>query len=305
MVRIGAVLPADLPPHKIAHVAQTLDPAADSLWVWDDLGFNGGLAQAAIALASTRKATVALGITPVAFRHPASAAMEFSTLAEAFPNRFIAGLGHGVQHWMHQLGEAVDSPLTRLRETHQAISALLAGQTVTTQDQYITLTDVALRHPPGSPPPIYIGARGPATIRYAGRAADGMITAEWTSPTVIEQVRGQLRPNQPLVAYVAYDNPEPHRLESELNRHLTEIQARTDIARTVAPNRKPDQLNLSDIQTASAIGGPDQLHQTAATLTAAGATEIVLVAQSTKALDHLPHAIQDLRDRTESVEQPN
>ena len=297
MIRIGAVLPPDLPPKEIISFVQELDLVADSVWIWDDLGFSGGISQTSIALTATQKMTVGLGITPVAFRHPASAAMEFSTLAQAFPNRFIAGLGHGVQHWMEQLGERVESPLPKLKETHEVISALLGGGTISIDGQHFSYTNVSLRKPPKPSPPIYIGARGPETIKYAGQSADGMITAEWTSPAVLKDVRKQLRTDQPLVAYVAYDNPKPHQIEKELTRHLNHIKDRSDVARTVASGKLPDELNIDDITSASAIGGLDELEQTAKEFAESGVTEIVLVAQSPSALSYLPSALEELKHR--------
>ena len=44
-------------------------------------------------------------------------------VAEAFPGRFKAAIGHGVQDWMRSIGEQVESPLTLLRETTVAVTA--------------------------------------------------------------------------------------------------------------------------------------------------------------------------------------
>lgn len=70
--------------------------------------------------------------------------MEWAALAEFFPGRLIAGLGHGVQTWMEQIGARVASPLTLLEETTTAVRQLLAGEEVTIAGRYVQLTGVQL-----------------------------------------------------------------------------------------------------------------------------------------------------------------
>jgi alkanesulfonate monooxygenase SsuD/methylene tetrahydromethanopterin reductase-like flavin-dependent oxidoreductase (luciferase family) len=101
--------------------------------------------------------------------------MEIATVARLWPGRFMPGLGHGVQDWMTQIGAAVPSPMTLLREYTKAVRDLLHGNTVTTDGRYVQLDQVALDWPPGQAPPLLVGARGPRTLRLAGELADGVI----------------------------------------------------------------------------------------------------------------------------------
>ncbi len=68
-------------------------------------------------LAATSRITVAIGLLPVPLRNVALTAMEISALARLFPGRITAGVGHGVQDWMGQVGARAGSPMTLLRST--------------------------------------------------------------------------------------------------------------------------------------------------------------------------------------------
>jgi alkanesulfonate monooxygenase SsuD/methylene tetrahydromethanopterin reductase-like flavin-dependent oxidoreductase (luciferase family) len=74
---IGVMLPRDLPAHQVLDYARAAERIGfDELWVVEDLGFRGGLSQAAAVLASTQRIDVGIGILPAASRNVAFAAME-------------------------------------------------------------------------------------------------------------------------------------------------------------------------------------------------------------------------------------
>jgi alkanesulfonate monooxygenase SsuD/methylene tetrahydromethanopterin reductase-like flavin-dependent oxidoreductase (luciferase family) len=99
--------------------------------------------------------------------------MEVANLSGMFPGRLIAGLGHGVQEWMGQVGARVDSPLTLLEEYATAMGRLLAGERVSADGRYVRLQDVALDWPPFPPPPLMLGGAGPKSVAQAARLGDG------------------------------------------------------------------------------------------------------------------------------------
>jgi 5,10-methylenetetrahydromethanopterin reductase len=74
---------------------------------------------------------VGLGILPASPRNAAFTAMELAALAEMFPGRVVAGLGHGMADRMRRIGAAPRSPLTALDEHLRAVRDLLVGRTVT------------------------------------------------------------------------------------------------------------------------------------------------------------------------------
>ena len=129
------MLPRDLPPADVVPFARRAEELGFAeLWVVEDLGFRGGIAQAASVLASTSRITVGIGILPAGARNAVFAAMELATLEQLFPGRLIAGVGHGMPHWMRSLGAWPASPLTLLEEYLTTVRALLRGDRVSTAD---------------------------------------------------------------------------------------------------------------------------------------------------------------------------
>ena len=167
-----------LPPERLVGLArQTEERGLDALWVWEDCFKESGIAAAAVALASTSRIQVGIALLPVPLRNVAITAMEFATLERMFPGRLIAGVGHGVQDWMGQVGARARSPLTLLREYTTALRALLHGETLNTQGAYVSLDQVALDWPPQPPPPVMVGGTGPKSLRLAAELGDGLLLA--------------------------------------------------------------------------------------------------------------------------------
>lgn len=147
----------------------------EEVWLWEDCFAASGIAPASAVLSATERLRVGIGLLPVPLRAVSLTAMEVGSLAAMFPGRFLPGLGHGVQHWMDQVGVRVESPVTLLREHVTAIRALLRGEEVTTDGRYVVLDRVQLRFPPEVVPPVLVGGRGPRTLAVAGALADGVI----------------------------------------------------------------------------------------------------------------------------------
>ncbi|MBT2224578.1 LLM class flavin-dependent oxidoreductase [Nonomuraea sp. NEAU-A123] len=169
----------DLQPEQLVPFARELDgTAVDDLWVVEDLGWTGAISSAATALAVTSRLRVGLGITPAPLRNPMLLAMELANLARLHPGRLAAGIGHGVQDWMRQIGAAVPSPLALLEETITSVRGLLRGETVTLHGRYVHLDGVSLVHPPAEPPPVLAGVLNPRSLALSGRVAQGTILPE-------------------------------------------------------------------------------------------------------------------------------
>lgn len=185
-VSLGAMVLRTVPPEHVVSHATALAAYVDELWVVEDLPFAGGISQATAILQATSgmpdAPVVGHGIAPAPFRNPAALAMEWATLARAYPDRFHGGIGHGVPRWMGQIGSKAASPLTLLSETLLATRRLLAGQTVSEAGRYVELTDVTLEFPPASVPLVSAGVTGPKSLELSGRCADGTILSEGKGP---------------------------------------------------------------------------------------------------------------------------
>jgi alkanesulfonate monooxygenase SsuD/methylene tetrahydromethanopterin reductase-like flavin-dependent oxidoreductase (luciferase family) len=190
---VGAVFLPQSPPERLRSVAEAADEAGlAQLWLWEDCFWEGGIASAAAALAWTERLRVGVGLLPVPLRNVAVAAMEMTTLHRMFPGRPLIGVGHGVQDWMGQVGARAESPLTLLREYLDALRALLAGESLSTQGRYVRLDRVQLGAPPSPVPAVLAGAEGPRTLRLVGGHADGTILTGGTTPDQVVRAREQI-----------------------------------------------------------------------------------------------------------------
>jgi alkanesulfonate monooxygenase SsuD/methylene tetrahydromethanopterin reductase-like flavin-dependent oxidoreductase (luciferase family) len=205
MSDIAVLLPRDLAPELVLDFARRAEELGfDELWVVEDLGFRGGIAQASAVLATTTRIRVGIGLLPVGARNVAFAAMEIATLAQLFPGRIDVTIGHGMPHWMRQAGAWPTSPMTLLREYTVALRALLTGETVTTNGEYVTLDGLKLSVVPAVPPRLFFGVRGPASLALSGELADGTVLAEPVTPEYLAAARDAINavPHR-IVAYNA------------------------------------------------------------------------------------------------------
>jgi 5,10-methylenetetrahydromethanopterin reductase len=185
---LGLCFVPTMPPETLVHLARTVEAAGlDELWVWEDCFKESGIASAGVALASTSRIRVGIGLLPTPLRNVALTAMEVATLARIFPGRLLPGVGHGVQEWMGQVGARARSPLTLLEEYATALRALLGGEPVTTHGDYVHLDAVRLDWPPTPVPPLFIGGTGPKSIDLAARLGDGYLSPNaWTDARIAD-----------------------------------------------------------------------------------------------------------------------
>jgi alkanesulfonate monooxygenase SsuD/methylene tetrahydromethanopterin reductase-like flavin-dependent oxidoreductase (luciferase family) len=167
------------------------DGGVEEMWFIEDCFFTTAPPLAAAALASTERLRVGLGILPAVARTAAVTAMEIATLASLGPGRVIAGIGHGVQSWMAQMGVQPAAPVATLEEVLVAVRALLAGEEVTTSGRSVHLEGVRLEHPPQPVPPVVAGVRGPRSLAAAGRSADGVLLDGPCPPEYVSVARAE------------------------------------------------------------------------------------------------------------------
>jgi alkanesulfonate monooxygenase SsuD/methylene tetrahydromethanopterin reductase-like flavin-dependent oxidoreductase (luciferase family) len=190
MTTLGAVCVPRVPPEKLREVALAAEDAGlEELWLWEDCFWGGAVPGCAAALAWTERLRLGIGVLPVPLRSVVTTAMDTAMLNRLFPGRVTVGVGHGVQSWMRQVGEAAESPMTLLREHLTALRTLLAGEKVTVQGRYVRLDEVALEWPPASPPAIVSAATGDRTLRLSGELADGTVLVAGTPPEVVRRAR--------------------------------------------------------------------------------------------------------------------
>ncbi len=305
---VGVMLRRDLPARDILPFAVRAEELGfDEVWVVEDLGFRGGVAQAAAVLATTHEIRVGIGIKPAAARNAGFAAMEANTLAEMFPGRVEIGLGHGMPGWMRQVGAWPASPLTMLREHTESMRSIMRGERVTTTGRYVHLDDVVLETPATVVPPVLLGVRGPRSLALAGEVADGTILAEPAAPEYIAAALDQIgdAPGHRLVAYnFARVDPDENRAVAQVRRrlgsvtdpawaaHLAPLPFAAELAKVCAEHDDADEITArlpaAWVRQLAIVGSPASARERIAQMHRAGAASVVLIPTGDDPLTELP-----------------
>jgi 5,10-methylenetetrahydromethanopterin reductase len=312
--KVGVLLPRDISIKNLVPYAQKAEALGFAeVWVVEDCFFRGGIAQAAVVLASTSRITVGIGILPVGARNPAFAALEIATLSELYPGRISVGLGHGMPVWMKQVGEAVASPLTALSEQLSSVRAILRGEEVNVDGRYVQLDRVRLNDGLPAVPPIMAGVRGPKSLAVSGEHADGTILAEPVTPEYLAAARAHIaegaerslpvREHQVVAYNIAaidddaaaaralvrpglewFGEPDwaPHITPLPFADEFAELYA-TSASRSAFASALPDEW----IDQLALVGTPDRVRARIADLGAAGATSVVLAPIGVDPMDAL------------------
>lgn len=127
-----------------------------AIWMPESLGSKDILAHSAILLAGTDKAIVAPGIASIHARDPMSTANGARAIGEAYPGRFVLGLGVSHAPSVRLRGGEYGSPLARMREYLEMMA----------ETQYAAPQ-------PDPPVPLVLAALGPRMLELAAEKADG------------------------------------------------------------------------------------------------------------------------------------
>jgi probable F420-dependent oxidoreductase len=174
--RLGLSLPLDgLSLPECVELAQFAEHLGyTDVWTSEINGADGFTLLAAIA-ARTRSIRLGLAVAPVYTRPPALLAMTAASLQSLSQGRFVLGLGSStepiVERWM---GLTFRQPLTRVRETVEALRLALTGERVSFEGETLSLRDFRLQLGPADVP-IVLAALGPRMLRLAGEIADGVV----------------------------------------------------------------------------------------------------------------------------------
>lgn len=159
----------------------------DAVWQAESRLVREATVPMAAFLAVTERITVGSGVVNNWTRNPALLASTFSTLDDLAPGRVILGVGAWWDPLARKVGIERRRPLLAMRETVEAVRALLNDETVTYDGEFVHLDGVELDyvHQPRRPKdvPIYIGATGMRMMELAGEIADGVVLNYLVSPS--------------------------------------------------------------------------------------------------------------------------
>ncbi len=163
----------------------------DRLWIPDQDFLDDPFILAAHAGLATSTLKIGIGITSPLLRHPMNLARSAATLGRLLGERLLFGMGTGnVKNVLQPLGLQPDKPLAALSSGLSTVNALLAGETTRFGPD---LPEVKLGGFGENRPPVYVGARGPRTLRLAGRQANGVLIESRAAGTSFADAVAQVR----------------------------------------------------------------------------------------------------------------
>ncbi|MEA2677966.1 MAG: hypothetical protein QOJ81_2107 [Chloroflexota bacterium] len=127
-----------------------------ALWIPESLGSKDVMAHAALLLAGTEGVPLATGIANIHARDPMAMANGARALGEAYPGRFVLGIGVSHAPSVEMRGGDYKNPLAQLKAYLDAMDAA----------QYAAPA-------PDPPVPLVLAALGPKMLELAAARADG------------------------------------------------------------------------------------------------------------------------------------
>lgn len=278
-VTFGAMFRRERPPEQLVGFARAVEATGlDEVWIVEDCFWAGGLTAVSAALATTERVRVGMGIVPSVARNAAITAMEMAGVARLFPDRFVAGVGHGVTSWMRQIGAMPPSQLAALEETIDTIRRLLDGERLTVHGRHVHLDDVELVFPPSPRPPIVVGVTGPKGIDVTARVADGLLLPEGSSPAYVRAANERLGRSAHCVVYVLFAVDDDPAVAHELVRASVDEFAPGTVDERLAKLGTEVLVPVDErIDRYAVAGTPADAARAVERLVEAGATSIVIV----------------------------
>jgi probable F420-dependent oxidoreductase len=215
-------------------VAELEELGYGAVWCGEALG-REALTKAGLLLAGTKRVVIATGIANIYGRDPVTMAAGQKTLAEAYPNRFLLGLG--VSH----------VPLVEKMRGHRY------EKPVPTMRAYLDAMDRAPYQavPPASKPPRVLAALGPLMLKLSAERADGAHPYNST-PKHTAQARDQLGPGPLLCPEQAVVLEKDSAKARAIARKFLEIYLGL-------PNYTNNWLRLGFLESDFSNGGSDKL----------------------------------------------
>lgn len=189
---IGVTASAPAIADQVDGVRRLEESGYRAIWTNEVVGADA-LVRSALWLAATRRAVVGTCIANVWARPAQTAHAAATQLAQAFPGRFVLGVGIGWPQQAASVGRDYGSPLT------------------TARDYLEQLTDREY--------PMLLAANGPRMTTVAAELADGSLPAG-QPPEFTARVREQLGADGLLVVYLPIGQSGPDELNDATSRHL-------------------------------------------------------------------------------------
>lgn len=189
-ILVGATLPqfTDDPDRFIAGAKRAEDVGLDSVWLFDHLWpLSGGKERpileswTALAWLAAETTSIRIGtlVTRSSLRHPAVLAKMAATVGEIAPGRVTIAIGsgdelsrdeneaYGIPYYEED--DRVDQLVSAVRCVHHCLNE----ESVTMDDDFVTLNDFPTSPAPEPRPSLWVGGRSDDVLEVAGLLADG------------------------------------------------------------------------------------------------------------------------------------
>lgn len=206
---VGSMLPVtftDAVPVDVQRAAvQRLERAGyRTTWTNEVLGGKDALVQLAVLMAATGRMRFGTGIANIWARQPETMQAAAAQLAQAYPGRFVLGIGVGYPAQAAAAGREFGRPLATLRAYRQQM-------------------DLPTQPPvPAAVFPRILGANGPRMLELAAEIADGAISV-MQPPEFTARARSVLGPDKMVVAGLRVSGDaagNPQHVVEQVREHL-------------------------------------------------------------------------------------
>jgi probable F420-dependent oxidoreductase len=232
-------------------------------WVNEGVGGKDALVQLAVLLAATERMTFGTSIANIWARAPQTAHGAAALLAQAFPDRFVLGLGVGYPHQAASVGREFGSPIAVMRDYVNQMSA----------PTQLPTPDVAY--------PKILGANGPKMLALSGEITDGAFPA-MVPPAFTAQARELLGPDKLVVIGLAIAaDSDPDRARATARQTVAgRLQAGTyaaTIARLGYSEQEITEVSDRLVDALVGYGGADEIAARVREHLAAGADHVMVM----------------------------
>ena len=213
---VGAKLPVsftELPPIDLQRdaVGRLERAGYGAAWTNEVIGGKDALVQLAVLLSATERMAFGTGIANIWARHPQTMHGAAASLAQAFPGRFVLGLGVGYPQQAASAGLEFGRPLATMRSYLERMTA----------ESQPPAPDVRY--------PRIVAANGPKMLALAGETADGALPA-WQPPEFTAKARALLGPDKLIVVSMPVDPDKPTEAAAQMRDHLAAGADHVDVS---------------------------------------------------------------------------
>ena len=157
--------------YKIGYMAKLAEDAGfKNIWITDHYNNRDVWTTLAVLSMMTNRISLGTGVTNPYTRNAAIIASSIASINELSGGRAILGIGPGDKATFEKMGIDWDKPLSRVKESVQAIRSFLDREQVNVAG----FKGAQMAFSAGKIP-IYIGAQGPKMLELAGAIADGVL----------------------------------------------------------------------------------------------------------------------------------